>query len=73
MKALECATLRASYNGNTLASQARAVGSIPIARSNFPVVSPHRLMPVVCQSGFVNQQHQQKHEHSRAAIVQYGN
>ena len=27
--------MRASYNGNTLASQARAVGSIPIARSNF--------------------------------------
>ena len=26
--------MRASYNGNTLASQARAVGSIPIARSN---------------------------------------
>ena len=26
-------TERASYNGNTLASQARAVGSIPIARS----------------------------------------
>ena len=26
---------RASYNGNTLASQARAVGSIPIARSKF--------------------------------------
>src|SRR5882757_5179322 len=28
-------SLRASYNGNTLASQARAVGSIPIARSSF--------------------------------------
>ena len=27
---------RASYNGNTLASQASAVGSIPIARSNYP-------------------------------------
>ena len=29
-------TVRASYNGNTLASQASAVGSIPIARSNYP-------------------------------------
>ena len=28
-------TARVSYNGNTLASQARAVGSIPIARSTF--------------------------------------
>lgn len=27
--------MRASYNGNTLASQASAVGSIPIARSTF--------------------------------------
>ena len=29
-----CALMRASYNGNTLASQASAVGSIPIARSS---------------------------------------
>ena len=37
---------RASYNGNTLASQARAVGSIPIARSTvfqrFFSVGDHR-------------------------------
>lgn len=32
---VEWRALRASYNGNTLASQARAVGSIPIARSRY--------------------------------------
>ena len=31
---LECALLRVSFNGRTLASQANNVGSIPITRSN---------------------------------------
>ena len=34
---LECALLRVSFNGRTLASQANNVGSIPITRSIFQI------------------------------------
>ncbi len=43
--------MRASYNGNTLASQARAVGSIPIARSSF-CISSNFIIHIFGYAGF---------------------